>query len=520
MRLKSHLISIKIMSTRSTSPALGALLIGALQRGGQRIALTTATEQITYTELDERSSRFAAGLMEYGISTGQPVALLLRNSIEYAVADLAIIKLGAVKVPLNELLSASDVAYCISHSGATTLIAHASLAHLLTDLTDIQVIVVADDNTEIPGAINAQRLLDYDPLSEARPAHADQTALIMYTGGTTGRPKGIVHNAGALGTNLYAHIVNGEIGSDARLMLTTPLPHSAGFFLQAALLAGATTRLESGFDPVRFLDLVAAERITWTFMVPTMIYRLLDVLETRPSDTSSLETIFYGAAPMSTARIEQALTSLGPVFMQLFGQSECPNFATKLSREDHRSPNLLASCGQPCPGVEVRIGDEDGKAMPTGKVGEVLLRAPYTLRKYHNAPDLTAAAFSGEWLCTGDVGYQNETRHLFLVDRKKDMIITGGMNVYSSEVEQVLFTHPKISAAAVIGVPDDDWGEAVHAFLVADEAIDFTELKHWCREKLGGYKTPKRFTTIDALPTTAYGKIDKKALRQRWVQRD
>jgi fatty-acyl-CoA synthase/long-chain acyl-CoA synthetase len=340
----------------------------------------------------------------------------------------------------------------------------------------------------------------------------------MYTGGTTGRPKGIVHDAGALGTNLLAHVLSGQIRDGEKMLLCTPLPHSAGFFLQAGLLQGATVHLATRFDPAEFLRQVEEHAISWTFMVPTMIYRLLDALGDLERDTRSLETIVYGAAPIARARIEEALRRFGPVFLQLFGQSECPNFATTLAKEDHHDPSLLASCGQPCPGVEVRIGDEAGNELATGEVGEVLLCAPYTLREYHLAPELTDQAFFDDWLRTGDVGYQNETGHLFLVDRKKDMIITGGMNVYSSEVELVLHEHPMVRTAAVVGVPDSDWGEAVHAFLVATEGLRADELLQFCRSRLAKYKVPKALTQIEELPTTAYGKIDKKALRAAWLR--
>jgi fatty-acyl-CoA synthase/long-chain acyl-CoA synthetase len=340
----------------------------------------------------------------------------------------------------------------------------------------------------------------------------------MYTGGTTGRPKGIVHDAGALGTNLLAHVLSGQIRDGEKMLLCTPLPHSAGFFLQAGLLQGATVHLARRFDPADLLRQVEEHAISWTFMVPTMIYRLLDALRDEERDTRSLETIVYGAAPIAKARIEEALRRFGPVFLQLFGQSECPNFATTLSKEDHLDPDLLASCGQPCAGVEVRVGDDEGRAVPTGEIGEVLLRAPYTLREYHAAPELTAQAFVSDWLRTGDVGYQTGTGHLFLVDRKKDMIITGGMNVYSSEVEQVLHEHPMVDAAAVVGVPDSDWGEAVHAFLVGAEGLRADELLQFCRSRLARYKVPKALTRIGELPTTPYGKIDKKVLRAAWLR--
>ena len=501
---------------RATSPSLGVLLQGALRRHTSRIALETPQGRLTYADLEERSTRIAGGLAELGAQRGDRVALLLRNSIEYAVADLAIVRSGLVKVPLNELLSKSDVEHAMRHSGASIVIVDGSLHPLLAGLTGVQTVVVSDDASDVEGATSFEDLGRSAP-RETRPARPGEPALIMYTGGTTGRPKGIVHDAGALGTNLLAHVLSGQIRDGEKMLLCTPLPHSAGFFLQAGLLQGATVHLATRFDPAGFLRHVEERAISWTFMVPTMIYRLLDALRDQERDTRSLETIVYGAAPIARARIEEALQRFGPVFLQLFGQSECPNFATTLSKEDHLDPDLLVSCGQPCPGVEVRIGDDQGRTLPPGEIGEVLLRAPYTLREYHAAPELTAQAFCDDWLRTGDVGYQTDTGHLFLVDRKKDMIITGGMNVYSSEVELVLHEHPMVRAAAVVGVPDPDWGEAVHAFFVATEGLRAEELLQFCRGRLAKYKAPKGVTQIEELPTTPYGKIDKKALRAAWL---
>lgn len=481
------------------------------------MAVKTAAASLTYAELDEQSRRIAGGLAELGVRAGERVALLLKNGIEYVLADLAIARSGFVKVPLNELLSRSDVEYAIGHAGVSLIIVHASLHHLVDGLKNVTVVVVADDSDNAVHDIPFEHLSAANPI-EGQPAGADDPAVIMYTGGTTGRPKGILHSAGALGTNLLAHVLSAEIRDGEQMLLSTPLPHSAGFFLQAGLLQGATIQIAPRFDPDGLLDAVEKDAISWTFMVPTMIYRLLDALDGQPRDTSNLETILYGAAPIAKTRIEEALDRFGPVFLQIFGQSECPNFATTLSKEDHLDPELLASCGQPCPAVEVRIGDDEGRDLATGEVGEVMLRSPYTLREYYDAPELTEQAFFSDWLRTGDVGFQVPSGHVFLVDRKKDMIITGGMNVYSSEVEQVLHEHPEIETVAIVGVPDADWGEAVHAFFVSTRDPESGEILDFCRDKIAKYKVPKGLTQLEKLPTTPYGKVDKKALRALWLR--
>jgi len=471
---------------------------------------------VTYAQLEERSDRLTGGLSGLGARKGDRVAILLHNSVEYVVADLAIARAGLIKVPLNGLLSRADVEYALEHSGASIVIVHDSLLNLLPEHGRVQAVVVPEELEARSGHTSFEELCLAEP-APGNPVGAAEVAIIMYTGGTTGRPKGIAHTAGALGTNLLTHVLASEIRFGEKMLLCTPLPHSAGFFLQAGLLQGATIFLRSTFEPAELLETVEENSISWTFMVPTMIYRLLDELAENTRDTRSLETIVYGAAPISKARIQEALDRLGLVFLQIFGQSECPNFATTLSKSDHVNEALLASCGKPVPGVEIRVAGEDGKAIPTGDVGEVLIRAPYTLLEYHRAPDLTEKAFFNSWLRTGDVGYQLDTEHLFLVDRIKDMVITGGMNVYCSEVENVLHTYPGVDAAAVVGIPDPDWGEAVHAYVVGRQSLDSQDLIDFCRERLAKYKVPKVVTQITRLATTPYGKIDKKALRRSWI---
>ena len=495
---------------RSQAPAIGRLLISALRIHSDRAALVFGDEVVSYADLDRRSRCIAGGLHSLGARRGDRVALLLPNGIEYVVADLAIARTGLVKVPLNDLLSASDVAYGLEDSGASILVVHEDLFDRIPVGEPGRKLVLVGANS--PGATSFEELLTSTPVEDS-PALADDPAIIMYTGGTTGRPKGIVHSAGALGTNLLTHVLCSKIRDAEVMLLCTPLPHSAGFFLQTGLLQGARVVITRRFDPVGLLDAIENQAVSWTFMVPTMIYRLLDQLRAEPRATASIETIVYGAAPISRARIEEALAHFGPVFLQIFGQSECPNFATSLSKHDHEDPGLLASCGQPCPGVEVRIASDDGDEVPIGEIGEVLLRSPYTLREYHESPELTQAAYHEDWLRTGDVGFRNATGHVFLVDRKKDMIITGGMNVYSAEVERVLDEHPRVDLAAVVGRPDADWGEAVHVFFVSREGATPSDLDAHCRKHLASYKIPKGYTRVAALPTTNYGKIDKKALR-------
>jgi fatty-acyl-CoA synthase len=289
-------------------------------------------------------------------------------------------------------------------------------------------------------------------------------------------------------------------------------------------LNGGTVVLERGFDAASFCTAIERHRITLTFVVPTMLYVLLDHPSTTAADLSSLETIVYGAAPMSPARLADALDVFGPVFVQLYGQAEAPATVTALRKEEHdpARPELLGSCGKPLPGVEVELHDDDGNAVPAGVVGEICVRGQIVAQGYWKRPGLTAETLRNGWLHTGDMARQDEQGYLFIVDRKKDMIISGGFNVYPREIEDVLTSHPDVAMAACVGVPDDRWGEAVKAVVVArpGAALDVASLVSLVREKKGSVYAPKSVDVLATLPMTSIGKPDRKAIRAMYWSRE
>jgi len=505
---------------------LRTVLDGALHKFARRPALVADGRTWSYADLDTASNRLANALVALGVGPSTPVALMMSNSAEYVVADLAVIKLGAAKVPLNDMLSADEAAYILSDSGAVVAIADAKqvevAARRLATRETLHTVIVTEE-TQRPGVLAWRDVLaggsEEPPVADIS---SGDVGVMMYTGGTTGRPKGVVHVQGALALNLLAHRVETEIRSDDRLLLSSPLPHSAGFLLQTALTAGSLTYLERRFDPAGVLQAIEHHHVSYLFMVPTMIYRLLDRAAETPGDYSALRTVLYGAAPISKERLDEALARFGPVFVQLYGQSEAPNFITRLPREAHTTDpdraHRLRSCGQPAALAEVRILDEAGQECPPGVEGEVVARTAYTMVGYHNLPDATEKTLRDGWLHTGDIGYLDDDSFLYLLDRKNDMIISGGMNVYGGEVEGVIREVAGVGQAAVVGVPHPDWGEAVVAFVVAapDSACDDHAVEAHCRERLSAYKRPKAIRLVDSLPLTAYGKVDKKLLRTTW----
>ena len=478
-----------------------------------RPALSVSTMTWTYRDLGVAVAAAADELRTVGVRSGDRVLLLCENSASFPVYDLAIMALGAVKVPLNSMLTASDIGDIAARTTPAAAVVNQALSHLATELPPTCV--------QIPGDVLPPGSPDR-PLPPVGACGADDMAFVGFTGGTTGKPKGIVHRQQPFVLNMFAHVVEASIAEDEYLLLTTPLPHAAGLFALAGLFRGAHVRVEPGFEAETTLKLMESEGITWTFAVPTMIYRLIDAALATGIRPAALRTIQYGAAPISPERLRQAIEVFGPVFQQLYAQTECPNFATTLTKGDHvralSEPALLSSCGRATLMCEVAILNDEGQPLGTDEVGEVALDSPYVMADYWEDPAGYAKRFAGRWMRTGDVGRIDAEGYVTLVDRANDMIISGGMNVYSVEVENVIATYPAVGQVAVVGVPHDDWGEAVHAVIVARGAIDSEEFTAFCRENLAAYKRPKSFTVVDDLPVTVYGKVDKKALRAPFWQ--
>jgi fatty-acyl-CoA synthase/long-chain acyl-CoA synthetase len=489
---------------------LRSLLVGSIARFGDRPAVVGADGRtLSYRDLERFGDRLALALVAAGISPGDPVAVMMSNSVEWVVADQGILRAGGAKVPINPMLSASEMTYILADSGATVALVDETLAGVAEQAGVARVI-------ELRREWDGLLAVDADRNTSVEVAPSD-VALILYTGGTTGRQKGVVHLQGALALNLLAHDIEIGILDDERMLLTAPLAHSAGFLLHAGLLKGALHVLAPRFEAAAVIDSVIEHAITLLFLVPTMIYRLLDS-DHRVGEIGSLRTILYGAAPISPERLEQGLRRFGPVFMQLYGQSEAPNFLTRLTREDHdvAHSERLTSCGRPATLVSIAVLDDDGRPLPVGEIGEICARAPYVMDSYKGMPEKTAETLRGGWLHTGDIGRVDADGFVYLLDRKNDMIISGGLNIYTTEVEQAIAS-AGVTQVAVVGIPHPDWGEAVVAYIVAGERIEDADVAAACEASLARYKHPKAVVRVDSLPMTAVGKVDKVALRRAWT---
>ncbi|MFF0284018.1 class I adenylate-forming enzyme family protein [Rhodococcus aetherivorans] len=496
----------------------------SLKLNADTVAIEFDEQRITYAELDNWAAAVATQLSGLGVGPGDPVAIYLHNCPAFFAVDIAIARLGAVKVPLNYMLPIGTIRHCLHSARVRVMVTGTRLAEAAhsasADLPDLIVLEATED--KLAAAMSTSILVGQpDASAEVAPVPAqgiavtpESPAALYFTGGTTGLPKGVLHSQQSTLALHYAQLLEAEILQDERLLLMTPLAHAAGLFGQSALIRGATIVLTDGFDADTTAQLLTDAGITWVFLVPTMLYRLIDILEGTERDLS-LRTIVYGAAPIAPSRLEQALAVFGQVFVQLYGQTESPNWGTRLAKKDHdvSRPHLLGSCGQASIMADVKIIDESGQSLGPNETGEICLRTPYLLDRYVDAPEATSEKFLDGWIRTGDIGTLDSAGYLYLLDRKSDMVISGGMNVYCREVEDVLTTHPSIKDVAVIGIPHPDWGESVHAVVVPGDRFDAQEVIEWTRGRLAAYARPKTIEVVDSLPETPFGKVDKKVLR-------
>ncbi len=502
------------------------LFANALKKFHDKTALVYADQPLSYGALRREANRVAHALIRNGVKPNTRVALIMSNCPEFVICDMGVIQAGATKVPLNDMLGEKEISYILKDSGAEIAIVGENFFDIIQrarpSLPDLHTVVGVSSQAACPESFDSWDTFlagaaETDLNVEVSP---QDMALIVYTGGTTGLPKGVVHTQENLVLNLFSHAIELGLQDDEKILLMSPLPHSAGMVLLTGLLKGAEHWIERRFDPQLVLDRIDRQRITFTFMVPTMIYRVMDQIQGKSYDFRSLRTILYGAAPITVERLKAGLDIFGPVFTQLYGQSEAPNFIARLRKEDHSTDpkhiHRLRSCGQAAMMSQVKIVDDLGNEVARGEEGEIVAKTLYNMIGYYRQPEKTAETLKDGWLHTGDVGMMDEQGYIYLLDRKKDMIISGGMNVYTTEVENALQKHPGIRQAAVIGIPHPDWGEAVLAFIVAhkDNPPTAASVQELCTRELSSYKRPKEIRFVDELPLTPYGKIDKKALRK------
>ena len=477
----------------------------------------------SYTEFAARAARTAAWLQAQGVGTGDRVALFMHNHPAYLPLLWGIWWAGAVAVPVNAKLHAREVAWIIGHSGSRVAFSDAELGGELA-----QAVPVAECRV-----VTAHGFLDAfgGAIGEPVARGDDDPAWLFYTSGTTGRPKGVTLCARQLRWCSLAYLASVQPVEAGDVMLhPAPMSHGGGMYHLPYVLQGGLNVVPAsgGFDGHECLDLAARWQRASFFAAPTMVRRLVLAARERRHPAEGLETVVYGGGPMYLADIEEALDVMGPHFAQIYGQGECPMSISVLPRaviNDRRHPrwrNRLASVGGAQSMVELRIADADGRLVAPGESGEILVRGDVVMAGYWNDPEASARAVRESWLLTGDVGRLDEDGFLYLIDRSKDMVISGGSNIYPREVEEVLLTHPSLAEVSVIGRPDAEWGEVVVAYVVQDpqaEAASAALLDAHCLTQLARFKRPKYYRFVPELPKNNYGKVLKTALRE-WDQRD
>ncbi|NUS44444.1 MAG: AMP-binding protein [Mycobacteriaceae bacterium] len=501
------------------------LLIRSLDLYADRTAVHIGDAELTYGQLRDEISRYSQAMAALGLGVGSPVAILSANRPEVLFTLSANLVVGVRGAALHPMGSLDDHAYVLEDAGIETLIFDAAnyaeraadLAERVPGLKNLVALGESPIGTNLLAAAAAQTP---GPLRAPADLDLDAVSSLAYTGGTTGKSKGVMMTYRGSATLLRIQRAEWEWPAEIRHLVCTPLSHAGAAFWNPTAMMGGSMVVLPGFHPQKFLEAVQQYRITSTMLVPTMLYALLDYPDLDKYDTSSLETVFYGASAISPTRLAEAVEKFGPVFVQFYGQAECPMTISVLGRADHdlAAPHRLASCGRAVPWLHVALLDDAGNEVADGEPGEICVRGPLVMKGYLNKPEQTAEATEFGWLHTGDVARRDAEGYLYIIDRKKDMIVSGGFNVFPREVEDTLSAHPAVAGAAVIGVPDEKWGEAVKAVVVLRDGhtVAAEELQALVKDRKGAVYTPKSVDFVDRIPVTGIGKPDKKALRARY----
>ena len=496
----------------------------SIQQTPEQVVTSFRGRRRTFREFGERVQRLAGALRAHGMNSGDRVGMLALNSDRYLEYLMAVWWGGGVLNPVNIRWSAAEIVYSLDDCDTRILLVDSFFQRMVGDIRDkaanTPVFIHADEGAAPQGMLSYEDLIaQAEPVQDAGRG-GDDLACVMYTGGTTGFPKGVMQSH----LNLWSAAMQ-------RMAETPPPPgaslHVAPLFHIAALaraliqfMSGGTHAIVAAFEPVQVLQAIEHERAVDTLLVPTMIQALLAHPDFGKYDLGSLRRMTYGAAPSAGALIEQILARFPRIdLFHAYGLTEaCPIVSANPPQnhsEQARASGLSKSVGRGGYGVNVKIVDSEGREVPRGTVGEIIVRGPNVMQGYWNKPEETAKALRGGWLWTGDGAYMDEDGYLFIVDRMKDMIVSGGENIYSAEVENAISRHPAVAQCAVIGIPHSRWGEAVHAVVVTrpGSALSEDELRSHCHEHIAGYKCPKTVEFRDELPLSGAGKVLKRELR-------
>jgi len=512
---------------------LGDLLSRNARKFPDKLSLVSENLSMNYRTLNERVNRLANSLIDAGLRKGDRIGALVHNSHQFFEIYFAAAKTGGIFCPYNNHLKESELRDVIGYSAPKFLFVDRDYGEMTNVLKPGLATVeryICLQAPEWPFMEYYEAVLARGDESEPNsPVSEDDALSIYFTAGTTGRPKGAVRTHRHLLSDAIAGVIELKVDYDEKVLITFPLYHVAGEDnIVRHTFMGNTFYLkrEGGFDPVEILRYIEKEKITRCQMVPTMIHSLLQVPDIREFDLGSLRLILYAAAPMPVELLKRALAVFPCGFAQLYGQTESGPLTTVLKPEDHilngseEKQKRLASSGRPVVNYEIRIVNEHDQDVPVGDVGEIIARSEAMMKEYWLMTEETAKKLKNGWLHTGDLGRMDEEGYVYIVERKNDLIISGGVNIYPREVEEVLYRHPAISEASVVGIPDEHWGEVVKAVVVLSDGAQTTEseIKEFCGQHLAGYKKPKTVDFWKELPKSPQGKVLKKEIRAHYAR--
>jgi fatty-acyl-CoA synthase len=513
------------MTAAHAGPIYSHYIVEALTRHRAHDAFVCGERRVTYAETASLTARFVEALRARGVSAGTGVAVLSPNVPEAWMLQAATYLLGARFVGLHPLGSAHDHVWVCDDAEASVLIvapvhlerglevrSRAQSVHCLLTIGPAE---GAEDVIALADGVGAIGL-------SAGPAGPADTAALQYTGGTTGTPKGVMMSHGGMAQQVESWLCSYSVPEQPRYLAASPITHAGMLPILPTLLRGGTVVLHKSFDPDAWLRTVQDQHINLAFAVPTMLYALCDYAHPDKYDLSPLKTVIYGASPMNPSRIPEVMDQLGNVLFQAYASTETSGVTMGLRKEEH-IPELYSSCGRPALGVRAELLDEDGQPVEVGQVGEICVQSRSVMAGYWKQPELTAEALRNGFLHTGDLARRDERGFYHIVDRLKDLVVSGGFNVYPKEVEDAIARHSSVAAVAVIGVPDGRWGEAVKAFVVTreGETASAEEIIEIARKTKGAHYAPKSVDFISEMPLTPVGKPDKKALRRPfWGDKD
>jgi long-chain acyl-CoA synthetase len=482
---------------------------------GECTAVYDGQRTLTWAQFYERAVQAGNALRSLGVKRGDRVAVLMLNSPEYLELYYATALVGAVVVPINTRWNRGDVLFALNDSESSVLALDDRFAPFRNECGG-QITHLYTGRGECPAGMAHYAAL----VEKASPAGLPDLVGLFYTSGTTGGPKGVMLTHRNVWTHAVLANVAVEYGPDWVWLHAAPMFHLADqWAVYCITMKGAGHAFLPTFDPEAFLDVVERHRVTGTVLIPTMINMVVNHPAVERYDRSSLRMVMYGGSPMPTGILRRALEKFPCNFMQGYGMTESSPLLTILRPEDHRLDDpVVCSAGRPALGVEVRVVDFDDREVPPGTPGEVIARGSNIMKGYWKRPDITADTLRGGWLHTGDIGMFDERGYLYILDRKKDMIKPGGENVYSPEVESMISSHPDVLEVAVIGVPDEKWGEAIKAVVVKRPGTDLTAraLIAWCRERMTHFKCPTTVDFLESLPKGGTGKLQKNMLREKY----